>query len=649
MKKYIILAFLLIPFTIISASEIEVKEILALTPKIGYGINLYSANFNKFQSSADCGVFEFGYGYGLNYSLFLETKFSDKEYFSFGISYIDRSGSMSLQDSVPKRYLQTGSVLWAYTTNKLIPQINFLEFSPEYRRSILKFSELWHLRAIGGLRFFIPLTSEFEQYEEITSPTNIAFKNSDGTLSRTRDIASGAIEDISRFGIGFTIGIENLMKSGKNSNFTQELLFDMNFTDYVQNVDWKGYAFRLNIGYRFEFDKIIKREIQQNDFAIIEKAPEIISEPQIIKRQEIKLNLFATNEMSITKGKELLSTTPIVNSVFFDQNSSLLSDDYKINYDKEINYFDCEPLEAHKYILPRIADIIKNNKNATVEIIGATSGKNDEPKGEALALERANIIKEKLIALKVLPTKINTVYQMNPDIISNKEYEQGLEENRRADILVYNAPIQEYVDFVNYSELKGMLDVEIQTKFFAPGDIINVKTNLSDQVLTTTPADLKNNIFRLPFLKRITPDEQEIEISVEVWKDSVRTKESISMKINKINVIDGNYDLSRFKAFLRFDYNSSKLSIENKELLTQLISKLPKGSKIEILGSADALGSESRNSELTTQRALTTKLFINEIAKGKFSINTGVFNDKFNESTPQGRFLNRCIVIKIED
>ena len=79
--------------------------------------------------------------------------------------------------------------------------------------------------------------------------------------------------------------------------------------------------------------------------------------------------------------------------------------------------------------------------------------------------------------------------------------------------------------------------------------------------------------------------------------------------------------------------------------MKQLSEKLPSGATIKILGSADALGSEERNLELTNERAQNTETYILEVAGDKFNIETGVNIDKFSETTPQGRFLNRSIKI----
>jgi len=82
--------------------------------------------------------------------------------------------------------------------------------------------------------------------------------------------------------------------------------------------------------------------------------------------------------------------------------------------------------------------------------------------------------------------------------------------------------------------------------------------------------------------------------------------------------------------------------------LKQLGEILPEGATISILGSADALGSSARNAQLTKERALKTKAFINKQFSGKFKIVTGQSREKVSEGSPEGRFINRCIIIKVK-
>jgi outer membrane protein OmpA-like peptidoglycan-associated protein len=98
---------------------------------------------------------------------------------------------------------------------------------------------------------------------------------------------------------------------------------------------------------------------------------------------------------------------------------------------------------------------------------------------------------------------------------------------------------------------------------------------------------------------------------------------------------------------LRFDYNSSVLSDDNKDLLRQLLRALPQGSTISLLGSADALGDETSNLELSSKRAAVTESFVRSVAGEKFVLETAVSQTKVDETLPEGRFLNRSIRIRV--
>ncbi|HAC15949.1 MAG TPA: hypothetical protein DCE78_08405, partial [Bacteroidetes bacterium] len=106
--------------------------------------------------------------------------------------------------------------------------------------------------------------------------------------------------------------------------------------------------------------------------------------------------------------------------------------------------------------------------------------------------------------------------------------------------------------------------------------------------------------------------------------------------------------LKNFEALLRFNYNSSDLTDENQTLLRQLIQKLPDGSTILIIGSADMLGTAEHNQQLAGDRARKTENFIKNIAGSRIKIQTTTNVDKFSDDSPQGRFLNRSIKIRVK-
>jgi outer membrane protein OmpA-like peptidoglycan-associated protein len=108
-------------------------------------------------------------------------------------------------------------------------------------------------------------------------------------------------------------------------------------------------------------------------------------------------------------------------------------------------------------------------------------------------------------------------------------------------------------------------------------------------------------------------------------------------------------DVRRFRAILRFDYNSSELSPEVRERLRQLVEFLPAQARVVIYGSSDALGTERRNVELTEERARKTAQFLHQLAPWLLVRTLPLpASWKFSERFPEGRFLNRSIWIELE-
>jgi outer membrane protein OmpA-like peptidoglycan-associated protein len=654
--KYIIICFILITVATKSRSEDYFKnELFGIHPKIGYNYSSFKGNFNQFEGVSNCGTFGNGFGSGIYGGLFFEKEFIDKYFAELGLVFINRSGEIKAPSKFPSRNSSTGEVTWVNTDNIISATLGFLEIQPQISYLISDNFVGGPLKINLGMRGIIPVTSNYKYYEQIVSPDNAVFINPDGLSSQRRNIASGRILSITKFGFGLNAGIENFLKAGENSFFTQNLQFDYNLSSLINTGKWNVFGIRLGVGFRFGVKEHFPEPLT---------APKPILEPPVneppivaVKQpvisgglEEIKPEInLAVIDKNLKKyyGNELLATIPIVNAVFFDQSSAEVPNTYLYDMD-DINFFQIDALSAHKYLFLRIAEILKNNPKAKIELIGATSGESDEPEGKKLALKRAENVAETLKKCGIPDKKISIKAEVLPTVLSNQEFAEGRIENRRVDVLLSNAPLQEYVDFQKFAEIRGNVKLKVDNKGLMPGEQINIKSEILKEPLSVRVTDLENhNEFTVPLKIRLE-DNKSIynylfSASAKYAHDSVRFGFD-SEKLDKELI---NQDLSNFKAILRFDYNSSDLSSDNKGLLKQLAEKLPSGAVINILGSADALGTQARNEQLITERAKVTREFIESVNIGKFKYLTGINKEKFPEAEPQGRFLNRSIIITV--
>ena len=619
-------------------------EGFAIHPKAGLVGNYYSSDFKSFQGTVDCGVFTNGKGLGWDAGLFFEKDFKGDFQIGLGASLINRSGISSVQNTYQSRDQSTGRTTFVTLENKLDTRISYLEFSPEFRYVLVDNLINGPFRFMTGIRFGIPVEKKFEQSESVVSPENATFINQGGIRTTTRPMASGTIENMS-MQVGISAGIENLLKIGGGHFFTQQIVFDYNFNNIVSDAEWKTYAFRLDLGIRFS--------LQNTSQPVVVPEPEIkpVPEPEpvtkIVKEESkplpyLKFSTFVKSDTKLETGNEILATLPLVNSIFFPKNSSDIPAYYIRTLQPNLDMYRGDAVAYHKSILPVIAKIIKENPNSRIMLEGATSGAQIEPKGLELSKARIESVKSALIELGVPSSSIAYRALAAPRYPSNQQYPEGIEENQRVDIRITDAPLQKYVNVIKFSEIKGIAELDIDYGNYPPNTKAMVGVNNQKMIYD------KPGKYNVPFNKRIELDTKEFAVisNVNVEREEYSDKKIIKIDSLKQEVVD--LSLENFEAVLRFNFNNSDLTEENQALLKQLISKLPDGSTILIIGSTDILGTAEHNQQLASDRARKTENFIKNHAGTRINIQTTTNIDKFSDDTPQGRFLNRSIKIRVK-
>ena len=651
-KKYLfsgLISLLILSVSFLAAEENDTfpqkNEIIAFHPRIGYNFNFYSGEFESFQGAVDCGLFQDGSGAGLSYSLYAETLIYDDLHFSLGIGYFDRSGELTVSNSFPARDdVQTGGIVEVNADNTVFATLNYLSIMPEIRYTAIPNFISGPLRFFGGMTFAIPLATSFEQKEKILSPSNAVFKHNN---RQERLIASGDINSISSLIIGLHIGIENMLKAGKSSHFTQQFAFDFFLNDICDDVTWKMFGIRLELGYRFGINKEERLPMPPPSLPL--PLPDDIPETENIVKAEEKI--YEHIDFSIKRidaklytGNELLSTLPLVNALFFEQKSSDIPSSYILDANNTPSFFRGDAVNVQRYVIPRIAAIMKKNPKAKLLLYGGTSGKSDEPAGGDLAKKRTSNVREAFINAGVASKRIKLKHNVFPSIKSNQDYDLGRIENQRVDIFLENASLQEYVNIEKYAEAVGKMKLEIKSDDLIANENIEIYSEIADTTIICKSAGL----YDLRFITRGNDDNLINFSPVLSYKDTTFQRDT-TIRMSDLESISVDLNLNNFEAVIRFDYNSSRLNSSNKALLKQMTEAIPKGVKIIIYGSTDALGPESYNKKLAVHRAAATEKYIKEISKGKFRIVTKTQTDKFDETTAAGRFLNRSILVKLSE
>ncbi len=623
---------LLTAHTIVCAQT--TTETGALRLQGGILLNQHSGNPATAAPVIDCGDFSSGSGFGPTFSVGFELPFSSALGLAFDVGYSDRSALFSRQNTYPLRDGSTGLETTLTTDVQLDATLHYLEFQPSL---VLPIIGTFRNRTLGigiGPRVALPLAKSYTQTETVLSPDNgVIIENGNAVQQRT--IGSGELLSPSSALLGASASLESFIPVSEKVSIVPRISADYYFTQIVTDADWSIFSIRAEVGVRFSFVRTQK--------VIDPPPPAPIVVPPPIAYAQPKLDVSVAGfDGEVVTGNELRAWTPVVTAVFFDSASSAVPLSYRRSNDGSV--MSTDPVKAHDWILVRAANVIAQNPSARIVLEGATSGPT-EPEGTPLAQRRAEAVRKVLLDLGVPGSKIDIRSSVLPRIPSNNEFAGGREENRRVDIVVQNAPLQRWVSAEEFATVQGSLALRTVYSGGSPDSrptTITVNVNGKD---TTVSLQSAASTIRVNVPIGLTDTARVLTLRTSAG-GAVNERDTM-IDVRTLKRRSTTLQTNTFNAVLRFDYNSSDLTENVQTLVTQLAELLPDGSTVVIEGSADVLGSEGRNRVLSEERAAKTERFIRSTSSKNFTFKTSTRSDRFSDETPQGRFLNRCIYVRV--
>ncbi|MFM2133546.1 MAG: hypothetical protein RL156_827 [Bacteroidota bacterium] len=638
MKSFLVLLAMLAGTSTLTSQATRADESFAVHVRGGLGFLQHTASISSFEGIADCGTYTTGTSLAPQFSLSIERMLTQTLTASAGIRFSNRSTGLTAgRTSLPALDVSSQNPANVVFENTINARLSALDIVPELALNVHR-GQSSTIRALAGAVFAFPLNARYEITQTIVSPDNAVYTSN---KQQSISISGGerAMNTVTSPLIALSLGAENLLQAGNGNAFSQGIRFEYTLNDIVNSGSWKAAGIRADIGYRFAFMSA------PPDIPAAVPTPPPPPPPVIVKKMQeptplpvLTVRIDSMNAR-VQTGNELRASLPLVNAVFFDVNSASIPGRYITLASNAVQTNNA--LEHHRNILPEIARIMRENSRASIVLEGATSGA-DETGGLNLAKERTENVMAALVSLGIPRERISARTFLTPRIPSNTEYAQGREENRRVDIIVKDAPLQEYVSRQQFAALRGTMLYTVDAQHYN-ASAIRVTSNLfPEQTHMRSESRTVSFDHRLNAATGLFVATAEANAAPPLtWK----AEKEIDLNTLERQIIA--LDLSSFEAWLRFDYNSSVLSDDNKDLLRQLLRALPQGSTISLLGSADALGDETSNLELSSKRAAVTESFVRNVAGEKFVLETAVSQTKVNETLPEGRFLNRSIRIRV--
>ncbi len=681
---------------------------------LGVGFNSHNADFKRLPDCPSCSPgYKDGNGGGLNLGLVYDYPLYSKFLLSSKLLYKNLSGE--LINSEQTTLIVSGKPTTGEFEHSLQSTLGVIGLEPSVKYNLVN-----GLYLGLGLNVSYLFTKDYSQYEKIVKPTSSGtFLNPDGTdsHSRIRNEFSGTLQEANALFMAPVLSLSYNLPLNKDTTFSlePELSYSLGLTNIVNdNLVNKWSVSTLSLGialkyspketvpkpekrieeYKIDTIKIEKNVITSNFSIGIEKTK--FDEDETVTELIIKKIITRTDTLFIkknykldgsliavgvdNKGNEIENPTfvieefisnrldPLLNYVFFDDNSSTLPNRYKRINKLEASSFNIENLfrdstiELYYNILNIVGSRMKEFPNANITLTGCNSDLNNEKGNLKLSEERANTIKDYLvnrwniegnrimIEKRNLPAKASTP----------KEEPDKIAENRRVEITSNNPNILKPIFIEKVDRTANPPIARFKTNISSDLPISSWELNAyqksaPNQKFSRSGKDIENQIdWKLSENQKITPSLPELLISELKIVDELNNEKLIKgndLKINiktikekKTEMID-DYEIERFSLIL-FDFNKSNIEGDNKEIIEFIKKRIKPESEIEISGYADRTGNFDYNQKLAEQRAISARNSLNR--KDTSAIGIGSSKLLYDNNNPEGRFYCRTVNIIVK-
>jgi outer membrane protein OmpA-like peptidoglycan-associated protein len=680
-----------------------------------YLFNSHSADFKALPSCPSCSPgYQDGSGSGFSFGAIFEYKLSPLFTLGARLSYNDISALLKRDESTT--VIIDGKATPGAFEHSIDATLSTLGIEP-----MLKVAIYDRLSLNFGFFAGTLLSKKYEQKEEITKPSNTGtFVDGNGidTKKRTRNEFSGDLKNPSSFLIFPNVGLSYSLPLNKNNSLTLEpevayYLGLNNIVDDPKVSEWKANS--LKLGVALKYTPLIQKELMKKSEKIyqtdtIRAFKDMItktyvalgSESSVSKDEIIDETLVTTETISRTdtmympkkyelssditavgvdaNGAEIVNPKivveefvsnklePLLNYIFYDENSSKLQTKYKTISKAETRNFNENSLYANETIdiyynlLNIVAKRLIEHPNANLKIVGCNSYINDEKSNNDLSKLRAEGVRDYLTSVwGIEDSRLSIEFRNLPENASKPiDVPEKAAENRRVELYsndnsilsplfladtmrTANPPIVRF-----YPKAKSDAGVKswevsanqdpVEKNFSKSGEGDIVKS--IDWVLTGN--HIKEPKYQMPikyFIK--VKDQRDNESASEIKSLPLELVTISKKRDNKVN----DKIIEKFSLIL-FDFDKSEIIGANKSIVNFIRDRIKDNSTVKIVGYTDKLGDEEYNHKLSDKRAKSVKKAIG--SKSAEAEGVGESELLFDNANPEGRFYCRTVNITIE-
>lgn len=541
------------------------------------------------------------------------------------------------------------------TKRTLTPTVNYLDIAPN-----VFFPDVFdveNLYGTIGLGIGIPLSPKHTHTIDLVDPTPSEyimrpFNGSTSFTSPSEEIPDAALRLAIDLGIGYNFQLSDKIW------LAPEAKFSMPLTKVSSNTGWDSWTvpqLRLSAALKFDISGS-----DDDKPAPAESAGELNANMGDVVYYDETGN---ASSLKVLKVEDLQYSEmyPLVPYVFFDKGSTSMQSQVTIS--REAGEFSVETLpqdaiEINNNTLNIIAVRMQKYPQASLTIIGTNSGGKGESK--ALAQQRAEAAKQRLVALGIDASRIAVEARDLPEKPSNNTIPEGMDENRRVE---FRSNTPEVLDPIVIQKEKQRITTPNMVEFRPTASGAPVKSwNLTVTQAGNTLREFSRTGEPSPQRWVIRPNELSASQLPIEYTYTVTGSDGASKEVNGTIPVD--YISSTRKSveqlpdrvvekfsLILFDFDKSDITTDNSRILEKVVVPAVKfNSVVKIYGYTDRIGDPDYNKKLSKQRAEAVKSYLEGKVKAARYEVAGVGEDLilFDNDMPVGRQLCRTVQVFIE-
>jgi outer membrane protein OmpA-like peptidoglycan-associated protein len=693
MLRAFTIVFFLIIFSFSAKSQNQLSNNLGFGGFANYNLISHSSDFRKLPTIPNCcPKFDNGSGTGLGFGLFYKLPVDRNFLFRINIAYAPMNGLFTSTEETFVSF-NNESVPGEFE-HQLDVSMSSLNIEP-----MISYYLINDFKINLGFGLGMLLNKSYSQKEQITSPEYVGtFLDEDGndTYKRVRNEYSGDLPDASGIIPYISAGISYAfpLNSDGSLSIEPEAFYTLNLAPPVNNLDWTTSS--IKFGFSIHFNSVANRK--QNRSRPKEQMPDLdksselelaIDSDDIIydefdydKKQKSqaaeKTTLNASvKAVAVDHGteyqkarlviEEFLSTNmrPLLNYIFFDNNSDIIPERYnllekdKVDEFKMSDFANVPTLATYYEILNIIGKRMELRPESKLTLVGNNSNTGNERANKKLSEKRVFRVKEYLQNIwGIDESRIAIRIRNLPENASNSNNDDGIEENRRVEILSDDWEIIKPV-ITNDTLRKAHPSIRFYLDAETANGVKEWKLSISQNDIVLKEFSGQGN---LPEFRDWNVDKEKetmplysdhLDFVLKV-KDStgksiysevgVLELEQITIKKKMINRIQDKR-VDRYSLIL-YDFASSELSTNNMKIVDIIKANLDTDSRILVNGHTDRIGDEDYNATLSEKRAdYLSKKFTEHKA---YKFGSGESELLYDNELPEGRFYCRTVVVEVE-